>query len=513
MRFILVTLWITIIVGSVLYVDRSFVDVLITPKWLLTLAVGFALLAFIFFCKNAILHSIFYILEIAAMMVCFIEAMISILQYIEIIKPYGSFSAGNFDNVAGLCSCLALSLPLGLDFYDKMKHYKKELFIFCKAICVLPIILYESRICILCVIINITLLVCKKRRIRHELWTTVLMAVFLLAVFVLSSVKTDSTRGRLFIYERTFDMIKEKPIQGWGRNGFAKEYMNYQERFFRTHPEHDACSLVGDIRHPLSDYLLIWVEYGSIAVILVLLLISLFIIYSLKSDSTNYTGRLIITSIITIATFSYPFSYPFTWIMLVYAIVKEFKEHFIKIKRYISNYAVLIIVLFLFSEYSVYKKVLLEKEWKKVTQKTKFPYSNDLIYQYASLYQRMYDCPEFLYNYSSVLYEMENYSQALVLAMESMSRASNYNVCLLIADIYRESGKMNKSILYFEKAHYMCPSRITPLYGIFSIYRQYGYTKLGRQLAIRILAMPDKVKSRESEEIRQDLYDYISHNH
>ena len=130
--------------------------------------------------------------------------------------------------------------------------------------------------------------------------------------------------------------------------------------------------------------------------------------------------------------------------MLVYAIVKEFKEHFIKIKRYISNYAVLIIVLFLFSEYSVYKKVLLEKEWKKVTQKTKFPYSNDLIYQYASLYQRMYDCPEFLYNYSSVLYEMENYSQALVLAMESMSRASNYNVCLLIADIYREKRKMNK---------------------------------------------------------------------
>lgn len=454
-----------------------------------------------------------YILEIVTMMVCFIEAMISVLQYIDIIKPYGSFTAGSFDNVAGLCSCLAISFPLGFDFYDKMKHYKKVLFISCKAVCILPIILYESRICILCVFINVTLLVCKKRRIRHELWATVLLAVFLITIFALSSVKTGSTRGRLFIYERTFDMIKEKPIQGWGRNGFVKEYMNYQESFFRTHPEHDACSLAGDIRHPLSDYLLIWVEHGSIAILLVLLLISLFFIYSLKSDNGNYSNRLIITSIIIIATFSYPFSYPFTWVMLIYAFVNEFKGHFVKARRFICNYPIIFVALLLIGEYSVYKKVLLEKEWKIVIQRSKYPFTKNLISQYASLYQKMHDSPEFLYNYSSVLYEMENYSQALVFAMESLSKASNYNVCLLIADIYRESGEMNKSILYFEKAHYMCPSRITPLYGIFSIYRQNSQTIQGRQIAIRILAMPDKVKSRESEQIRQDLYDYISHNH
>lgn len=509
MKYIFVILWTVLIIGATLYVDNNYVDIFITPKWLITNTIVFLLLAIVPYCKSFFHSSMSYLLEVIAMMVCFFEAIISLLQYGGLIVSFGSFSAGSFDNAAGLCSCLALSFPLCFDFFDKMNNYEKGLFISGKLICVLPIILYGARISIFSVIIVFLLMVCIKKRIRYKSLSTLLLAAFLLVIFAFT--KNGSTRGRLFIYERTFEMIREKPILGWGKGGFAKKYMNFQENYFRNHPRDNARFLAGDIRNPLSDYLLIWVEYGSIAFLFVIIMITFFFVAIFpKSDNEGNTGKLIILSIIIIAAFSYPFSYPFTWIMLAYAITNTFKRFFIRRKRLTYKVHFLIIIIILISEHAIYKEVLVEKEWKKVTQRTKYPFSENLLSQYASLYPKMHYSPEFLYNYSSVLYEIGKYNQACALAMESKSKASNYNVCLLLADIYRESGDIEKSVHFFKKAHYMCPSRITPLYGIFSIYRQYGYTKIGRQLAIRILAMPDKVISKDSKEIRQDLYNYVN---
>ena len=109
MKYIFVILWTVLIIGATLYVDNNYVDIFITPKWLITNTIGFLLLAIVPYCKSFFHSSMFYLLEVIAMMVCFFEAIISLLQYGGLIVSFGSFSAGSFDNAAGLC-CALISL-------------------------------------------------------------------------------------------------------------------------------------------------------------------------------------------------------------------------------------------------------------------------------------------------------------------------------------------------------------------------------------------------------------------
>ena len=69
--------------------------------------------------------------------------------------------------------------------------------------------------------------------------------------------------------------MKEHPIIGHGHRGFEREYMLRQADFFREHPDSEYAVLADEIRHPLNEFLYVWVNYGVAAPVALLLLLLL----------------------------------------------------------------------------------------------------------------------------------------------------------------------------------------------------------------------------------------------
>ena len=64
--------------------------------------------------------------------------------------------------------------------------------------------------------------------------------------------KIDSTRGRLFIWKVSFNMIINNPIGGIGIDGFKRTYMLFQEHYFAKHPNSIYAFLVHIPEHTRS---------------------------------------------------------------------------------------------------------------------------------------------------------------------------------------------------------------------------------------------------------------------
>lgn len=88
----------------------------------------------------------------------------------------------------------------------------------------------------------------------------------LVMLFTASSVflyhyKKDSADGRLLIWQCTWNMIKERPLYGYGYGGFQANYMDEQAQFFRTHPNSRYAQLADDVKSPFNEYLGVLTEF------------------------------------------------------------------------------------------------------------------------------------------------------------------------------------------------------------------------------------------------------------
>ena len=78
---------------------------------------------------------------------------------------------------------------------------------------------------------------------------------------------------------------------------------------------------------------------------------------------------------------------------------------------------------------------------------------------------------------------------------------SDYNVCILNGDIKRCRRNYNAAIKAYFMAHYMCPSRITPLYSIMQTYRLNGEFSKSIMMAEQIINSPIKVSNSATDEM------------
>ena len=100
--------------------------------------------------------------------------------------------------------------------------------------------------------------------------------------------------------------------------------------------------------------------------------------------------------------------------------------------------------------------------------------------------------PDFLFNYSSILFNQKEYEKSLYYAIEANKILDNYETQLLLADNYRKLKKYNESLFHYKESSNMCPNRFIPLYGIFNIYKETkDYKKMD---SIRNIILNKKIK-------------------
>lgn len=101
----------------------------------------------------------------------------------------------------------------------------------------------------------------------------------------------------------------------------------------------------------------------------------------------------------------------------------------------------------------------------------------------------------FLFNYSSVLFNNGEYEKSLEWTKKCSSIIDNYDVRLLLAENYAALGDSVNALYYYKTASNMCPNRFLPLYGIFNVYYNEHDTLNANSVGKEILSKPVKVES------------------
>lgn len=500
MKAFAIHLYLTVLLAMAVFATcQCFADWDVEPKWygsLIIGGIGMLLFAIWYFFSDIDACAVLKAFEVSAIMVSTALALYGIAQWSGVLRHRTLIPAGSFYNVTGYVSCLCLCLPLGWRWFDGEWHWKKILVSLSKVICVLAIFLSGSRTGMLCIILLLSI---KFIGFRKSI------ILFALAILLLAfSVKTDSTRGRWFICQRTAELISQRPLFGWGVGGFDAHYMDVQADYFSLHPDSEYAMFADNVRHPLNEFLLVAVDFGLIG--LAFLLVSIVFVLSYYHSHKTECGRLgidLFTCILIFSMFSYPFLYPFTWIMLVVSLCCIFD---VKWRRYFSLFAILIVPIALFV---TVRKANRSLTFAQVQERSKYAASRRLLERYEQLYPNLKSDYRFLYSYASTQFDAGQYSSALKTANECSALLADYNLCLLKGDIYRERKQHLQSMGCYKRAANMCPSRFTPLYEMFCIYRERHDTIAALDMAKTIKTKPVKVGSQRINEIIEDVNETI----
>lgn len=430
-------------------------------------------------------------------LLCIVESAIYFLQTLGWLEHSHWISSISFDNTVELSFFLCASLPIFANEFECKTKTGRTIIYYVITICFITILATKSRTALLFFISHLYFSYFKKNNKLSFL-------LLLICAGLLLFIKKDSTTGRFFIISQTLTMIAQRPLFGWGHNGFQAHYMNVQADYFSKNHDSSFAILADNIHHPLNEFLFVAVNYGIFALIFVLAsCLAIYKYYKSHKTKESYQGMAILSSIMMFSLFSYPHQFYVTWVFVFYALLLVFKETLHQ-RRLLKTSLFIIIPLFsLIIFHQNPKRLYAYKEWNGIAKTSVI--SDKIISKYRMLNKDLCEDPYFLYNYAYVLYENGKNEDAMKKAKECQKRLADYDLSLLIGDIYEALADDNNALKNYTLAHHMCPNRFAPLCAIYDVYKRLGNREKCIHLVKTILNKNIKIKSDETME----YVDYI----
>lgn len=119
----------------------------------------------------------------------------------------------------------------------------------------------------------------------------------------------------------------------------------------------------------------------------------------------------------------------------------------------------------------------------------------------------------FLYNYATKLYLNNEFNTALIIALECRALWADYDLELLLAEIYKAKIDFINAEKHYRVAAYMCPNRFVPLYNIVLLLDKQGKRNEAKKMACSILKKKVKIKSATVSFIKNEMTEYINKHH
>ena len=445
------------------------------------------------------------------------------LQFSRLVNNYTLFRAvADFDNPAGVAALICVTFPFILIISEN-----KVRPLIVAALCVIDTSLLfaiQSRVGMTTMTASAIILMalqCKEKRIKPG----VLVLFLLLIVTAMGGIlflfhhKIASTNGRMVIYNTCMRMVAEHPLIGFGFGGFRREYMNWQAEYLKTIDNIDILMLSDNVTHPLSEYLLVVVNYGLTGLSVIIGTICFAIVHACRQKGRHKAFLLMeICSLCTLSLFSYPFRYPMTTVVMAYLII-PWLFHFLKksislFYRKIAPLIVMVIsigaIMFILPLYKA------NVQWKSITDRLNDDARSAIVLMYdvlPSTDKMLSNNPRYLYTKAVVNYYADDCCQALIDAEKSSSKLSSYDTELLLGSIYQKMGLDLAAESHYKEASYMCPSRITPLYKLFRLYEALGDTTDMAKTGHELLNKPVKKASHDTRamrlDVRRKLFNYL----
>lgn len=513
-----------IFLGSVFITSRIFVEEVTAAKYYLTtLTILMGSILVIFRSDNLrdeskklaslpVLKGVF--------IVGVLQAIYGLFQYSGLFDSnHESFRlTGSFDNPAGLIAVISLIFPVGLYWCVQSQGLERRLVFFFAVVVWFCIVLSGSRAGILSAIISIILfcdlkygLFSKIRKLGYSIPIFILVLLLTLtSLFALYKWKENSVNGRLLIWKISWEIVKDKPLFGYGYRGFQANYMDYQAQYFKLHPQSKWGQLADNIKHPFNEYIKVTVNYGVIGLLCCLFLLGVFLwkISQIRS-SIRVMLLAVFASFLVVSNFSYPLQYAPVWLLLMYFGLIVFSDFIppvqpsFAMRAGIAGICVLGMIFF-FSE------LLYEMRWKTIATKALQGQTLQMLPQYRYLYPFLKHNPFFLYNYGAELNISKQYVESIVILKECKKYVSDYDLQMLFADSYFRAGDTVKAIQHYEYASNMIPCRFLPLYRQFEIHKGAGNIEKAIKVAQEIVKKEIKVESVTVGVIIRDARDFLA---
>lgn len=254
--------------------------------------------------------------------VAFLEAVYAIVRMFRGGQE-GMAASGTFDNPAGLAFCLCAALP----FHACLWRWCPGRLWFRSALAVCALVILTAILCTgsrtgwICLALYAALWLQKQWQGHRMMKLTILAVLAVGLAWGISVVKTDSTNGRRFILERSWELVQARPFAGYGPGGFLREYMPRQADYFKAHADSGHAWLASEVYHPLNEFVWVWIEYGLPDVLLSLgalawLLSGLF----RRRDIFSRMLAVSLCACVVFALFSYPLKYPLASVIGIAAV-------------------------------------------------------------------------------------------------------------------------------------------------------------------------------------------------
>ena len=432
-----------------------------------------------------------------------IEMMVALMQFMRIIpsnNPFFRFT-GTFDNPAVLGMMSAFCFSISLCLIKESAARQKKLwcvFAFFAADCVLS---SSSRASILACICSAAAFLSFEDHVRSWLqksrnrWTIASFLLLLLVAFYLW--KRESADGRILMWKVSLDMIADKPLFGWGRDGFGASYMPYQAAYFLRHPDSKFLYLADNAFHPFNEYLLFTIKYGIIGLAALMACLIFMVKNILAMGGFNKILCLHLCIVLgVLSMFSYPFAIHFVWVISAYVIFYVLCDMGLRhVHRAVLIVIPMVCLAFIFVEN---RNIIKEWQWVKVQDRLRYADASETLAEYDKLYGSLKDNPSFLYNYAAALHYHGRYEESLKVFRECMVKCNDYNVQMLMADDYKQLGMKHEALDAFEYANRMIPCRFLPLYYEMKTCMEQGDSIRGLAIAERIVSKPVKISDAPS---------------
>ena len=384
------------------------------------------------------------------------------------------------------------------------------------------------------------------------------VALFMLTVFLAGSLyfmKKGSADGRLLIGKISIEMIKDKPICGFGYDAFKKNYMDYQAKFFKGNPNSEEILVAGDSNYAFNEPIQLVVEYGFIGmfplIIVGLLLFKRYkprdsdIIQSESASNVNssfqsdqytngesrldwsllHTSRAVILSFFVFSLFSYPLQIlPIKTCLIVSlavaaSILNGRKKSVVYLpiinQKYLRNVLVSIISVgcFYLLWISGGRIISIQKaytQWKNAFDLYNYGIYDDCLSDYKKAYPILNTNGDFLTNYGKALSMAGKQNDAVELLQQATIFYPNIVVYTALGDSYKMLKQPKQAEKAYMYAWYMNPSRFYPKYLLAKLYDESGQKKEAIKIAKELLEKEVKIESTAIKEIRYEMKKIIN---
>ncbi len=446
--------------------------------------------------------------------VCLLLSAYGIMQFYGIVpsRHYAFPITGTYENPAGFAAVQAVLFPFAsvLCFDKEQKRLISWLAGLTAVACALTITLSGSRAGLLAICASAAVVLAFKTKVlslfkTHKWLWVVLVLVAVALSFLLYRVKTGSANGRLFVWSICWDMIKERPLFGYGIGGIEKHYMDAQATYFSIHPDSQYVMLADNVTHPFNEYIKLTVNYGLVGLTISLCLLVFTIKRLLNSrENVKVIGLAVTASVFVMCQFSYPFHYAAVWFISAIAIIPAFfsEGEGNEVWETPKNLRITLPILFSVLLAVVLRMMYLDLKWAEMSKRSLAGHTERMLPYYEKMKPQMKHNPLFLYNYAAELNYIGRYEESLMITEECRLGWNDYDVQMLLADNLENTGQIDQAINAYQHALHMIPCRFEPLENMMTLYWGQGDTLSAIKIAQEIVNKPVKVQSFRVEQIK-----------